>query len=60
MNWLQPSPTTFYYPTFRVDYNASDKLRLNVSFNETKESQPAVSQSFLPGPDLANQIAGNR
>lgn len=60
MSWLQPSPTTYYYPTFRVDYNMSEKLRLNVAFNETKETQPAVSQSFLPGPSFSNQIAGNK
>ncbi|MBV9304199.1 MAG: carboxypeptidase regulatory-like domain-containing protein [Acidobacteriaceae bacterium] len=60
LSWLQPSPTTFYYPTFRVDYNISDKLRLNVSYNQTKETQPAVTPSFLPGPTFSNEIAGNR
>lgn len=60
LSWLQPSPTTFYYPTFRVDYNASQSVRLNVAFNQTKQVQPAVSQAFLPGPDFSNEIAGNR
>ncbi len=60
VSWLQPSPTTYYYPTFRVDYNISDKFRLNVSFNETKEVQPAIQPSFLPGPTFSNEIAGNR
>ena len=60
LNWLQPSPTTYYYPTFRVDYNATEKLRLHVAFNETKEIQPAVAPSFLPGPRYSDQIAGNK
>ncbi len=60
LSWLQRSPTTFYYPTFRIDYNASQAVRLNLSFNETKELQPAVQQSFFPGSAFSNQIAGNR
>ncbi len=60
LSWLQPSPTTYYYPTFRVDYNVSQAVRLNVSFNETKEIQPAVQQSFLPGSSFSNEIAGNK
>jgi hypothetical protein len=61
LNWLQPAPTTNYYPTFRVDYNATDKLRFHVAFNETKGPiQPASAPSFLPGSAFANQIAGNK
>ena len=60
LSWLQSSPTTFYYPTFRIDYNMTDKLRFHLAFNETKEVQPAVAPSFLPGPGYSNQIAGNK
>ncbi len=60
LTWLTPSPTTFYYPTFRIDYNATDNLRFHVSFNETKEIQPAVATSFFPGPSYADQTAGNK
>ena len=60
LNWLQPSPTTFYYPAFRIDYNATEKLRFHVAFNETKEIQPAVSPSYLPGPAYSDQIAGSK
>ncbi len=35
-------------------------MRLNFALNETKELQPSVSQSFLPGSNFANQTAGNR
>jgi hypothetical protein len=60
LQWLQPSPTTFYYPTFRIDYNATDNLRLHVAFNETKEIQPAVAQAFFPGSSYSDQIAGTK
>jgi len=60
LTWLQPSPTTIYYPTFRIDYNATQNVRFNVAFNETKEVQPAVTQAFFPGPDYQNQIAGTK
>ncbi|MGH9772023.1 MAG: carboxypeptidase regulatory-like domain-containing protein, partial [Candidatus Acidiferrales bacterium] len=60
LSWLQPSPTTYYYPTFRIDYNMSDALHFDFAYNETKEVQPSVSQSFFPGPDYADQIAGNK
>jgi hypothetical protein len=60
LNWLQPNPTTFYYPTFRIDYNATDNLRLHVAFNETKEVQPSVSPGFFPGSAYSDAIAGNK
>jgi Carboxypeptidase regulatory-like domain len=60
LTWHQASPTTFYYPTVRVDYNLSQRFRLNFAWNETKESQPAVNAAFLPGSDFASQAAGNK
>src|SRR5438477_599864 len=60
LSWQQASPTTFYYPTVRVDYNISQKFRVNFAWNETKLSQPAVQPAYLPGPNFANQVAGNK
>jgi hypothetical protein len=60
LTWQQASPTTFYYPTVRVDYNISQKFRVNFAWNETKQSQPAVQPAFFPGPDFSNEIAGNK
>lgn len=60
LTWQQPSPTTFYYPTVRVDYNISQKFRVNFAWNETKQIQPAVNPAFLPGLAFANQVAGNK
>ncbi len=58
LNWLQASPTTFYYPTFRIDYNVSSNVRINFSMNQTRENQPSVNPSFFPGASAANQVAG--
>jgi hypothetical protein len=61
LNWVQPAPTTIYYPTFRVDYNMTEKLRFHIAFNETKGPiQPAAAGSFLPGSGFSDQIAGNK
>ena len=58
--WLQASPTTYYYPAARVDYNLSQKARMYLAWLMTKQSQPAVSQGDFPGSSFSNQIAGNQ
>ncbi|HEU5457451.1 MAG TPA: TonB-dependent receptor [Terracidiphilus sp.] len=60
VGWTQASPTTYYYPVARIDYNASEKARMYLSWMMTKLSQPAVSQSPFPGSNFNNQIAGNQ
>jgi len=57
VNWLNPSPTTRYYPAARVDYNINQKLRLDFSLQETKVNQPNASAPIFPGSDFANQVA---
>jgi hypothetical protein len=32
--------STIYYPTLRVDYNATDRLRFNLSYTQQKTSRP--------------------
>ncbi len=53
------SPITYYYPTVRVDYNISQKFRVNFALNETKYRQPGAAASFLPGPDFSKEAASN-
>jgi hypothetical protein len=48
VSWLVPSPTTKYYPAFRVDYNASQKVRIDFSFEETKVNPAERVQSLFP------------
>src|SRR6266705_2052636 len=57
LNWLNPTPTTRYYPALRIDYNATQKIRLDFSLDETKVNQPIQSAPIFPGPDFANQTA---
>ncbi|HET8638460.1 MAG TPA: carboxypeptidase regulatory-like domain-containing protein, partial [Acidobacteriaceae bacterium] len=56
--WQQPNPTTWYYPAFRVDYNASSKARFYLSWLMYKQSNPGSSAAVFPG-SFNNTAAGN-
>ena len=58
--WLQSSPTTYYYPGARLDYDLSQRARMYLSWLMTQMEQPAVTQADFPGSAFANQIAGNK
>lgn len=60
VNWGIQSPLTKYYPAFRIDYNATQKLRFDFSFENTKTSQPGAAAPLLPGPDFGDQLAANK
>ena len=65
LTWQVPAPRTIYFPTVRVDYNISQKYRLNVAFNETK-GQPVedfyttYNPPPFPGSTFANRGGHNR
>ncbi len=44
-----PTNSTTYYPTFRVDYNATQNLRVNLAFNETNFQKPNDGGQRYPG-----------
>lgn len=48
VQWNQANTTTYYYPTIRLDYDISQKLRLNMAYNETKYSAPGVNLGWFP------------
>jgi len=58
VQFLEPNPQYFHYPTLRVDYNATQTMRFNFALNETTISQPNVYPQQFPGPDFAYQTAG--
>jgi len=58
--WLQNSPTTYYYPAARLDFNPTQRARMYLSWLMTEQEQPAVTPADFPGSDFANQIAGNK
>ena len=59
VSWLLNSPITRYYPAFRVDYNATKKVRVDFSFEQTKIRQLGAGAPLYPGPDFANQATEN-
>jgi hypothetical protein len=60
LTWPQTSPITYYYPTVRIDYNISQKYRINFALNESKNHQPGASAAYLPGPTFASQAASTK
>jgi Carboxypeptidase regulatory-like domain len=60
LEFSEPDNQYFYYPTFRVDYNATQSFRVNLAFNETKTSQPTINAQEFPGPAFAYQTDGNK
>jgi hypothetical protein len=66
-SFLNSSSTTTYYPTVRADYNATDSVRVNVSYGLTKQTQPGTNAPVYPGgidpvdhtsSNSKNQLAG--
>jgi hypothetical protein len=44
-----PNRTTTYYPAMRFDYNATDNIRLNLSYSQTKTIGKGVNTPLFPG-----------
>ncbi len=59
VRWNVSSPITNYYPAFRVDYDVSSKVRVDLSFENTKISQPNAAPPPFPGAGFADRIAKN-
>jgi hypothetical protein len=60
LEFREPNNQYFYYPTFRVDYNATQSVRMNLAFNESKTSQPTINAQEFPGKAFAYQTDGNK
>jgi hypothetical protein len=58
LQWVNDSPTTNYYPSARVDWNATRKVRMYLSWLMTKDTQPSVSNGTFPGSGFSSQVAG--
>lgn len=52
LTFHEPNNQYFYYPTFRVDWNAKDNLRMDLAFNEEKTSAPTSLFPTFPGKDF--------
>src|SRR5262249_29099530 len=49
LRWTQNSSDTYYYPTVRIDYNISQKHRLNAAYNQTKRNLADSTAGWWPG-----------
>lgn len=58
LQWINDSPTTDYFPSARLDWNASAKIRMYLSWLMSKYGQPSVSPAMFPGAGFSNQVAG--
>jgi len=61
LSFLVTNKTTVYYPTIRVDYVATDNVRLNLSYTQNKTNAEGVSSPQFPGGiDKALNQTSNR
>lgn len=49
LSFQAPAKTTVYYPTARIDWTANEKIRLYVSYAQTKTNSPHVNPPQFPG-----------
>jgi hypothetical protein len=47
--WQYENSRRTYYPTFRIDYNMSDRWRLNLAYNQSKFNAPNNYSDHWPG-----------
>ncbi len=47
--WQYANPRRTYYPTFRMDYNMSDRWRVNLAYNQSKFNAPTSYSDHWPG-----------
>lgn len=60
LNFITPAPIKQYFPTFRIDYDATKKIRVSLAYNETYSLQPVANSPFFPGSAFATTGAGNK
>lgn len=60
VRWLVQQPVTNYFPAARVDYNISEKLRLDFALEETKTSDPNAAFPPFPGSGFSGLEASNK
>lgn len=59
ISFINNSPTTQYFPSARLDFNPSRKVKMYLSTLVTKISQPSTTASLFPGAGFSNQVVGN-
>jgi hypothetical protein len=54
------SPQTYYFPTVRVDYNATQNIRLSIAWNMTQFNQPGATAPWFPGSAFSDSEGANK
>ena len=60
VRWLVQQPVTNYFPAARVDYDLSQKVRLDFAFEETKNSSPNAGSPPFPGSGFSPLEASSK
>jgi len=60
LSWNNANSTSVYFPSARVDFNASEKLRMNLSWTLTETFQPGATAAPYPGQGFSDLVAGNK
>jgi hypothetical protein len=55
INWQTAQPNIEYYPTVRIDYNASQRLRMNLAMNLTNQTITGEYAPDFPGSTYIGQ-----
>jgi hypothetical protein len=55
--FANPSDNTVYFPTVRIDWNKSEKLRFNVSYTQQKTSTPNTYPPNFPTLDTVDRAS---
>jgi len=58
VDWSSPAPDVIYYPTVRLDYTKSQKVRMNLIWNMTDETHKGQYAPDFPGSAYAGQGGG--
>jgi len=55
VTWAAPAPNIYYYPAARLDYTLSEKVRMNLVWNMTNQTQKGAYTPDFPGSGFSGQ-----
>jgi hypothetical protein len=58
VTWNEPTPVVYYWPTARLDWNATSRLHTYLSANITQERAAGDFLPPFPGSSFSNQYGG--
>jgi hypothetical protein len=60
ITWFNDNTQKTFYPSVRVDYNATKNVRMNLVWSMTEDLQPGLNRAPFPGSTFSNLKAGNK